>query len=76
MSNRHEHAASHIPMTGTGIAVCECGATRRVENGKPIEEWHACPLCVADSSGESPPLIGDARWRRRLCDIESGRVTK
>lgn len=76
MSSRHEHAVSHMPLTGTGIAVCECGATRRVEQGKAVEDWHSCPLCVANAAGDPPPLIGDARWRRRLCDAESGRVTQ
>lgn len=47
----HEHSASHLPPSGTGVAVCECGATQRVEAGKPAEPWHACPLCVAAFEG-------------------------
>lgn len=54
MTGHHEHAVSHMPLSGTGIAVCECGATRRVEQGKATEEWHACPLCVARFEGRIP----------------------
>ena len=43
MTVQHEHAISHMPTSGTGIAVCECGATMRVVMGKPTEPWHGCP---------------------------------
>lgn len=76
MTGRHDHKVHYMPLTGTGIAVCECGATRRMEQGKATEEWHACALCVASSADEPPPLIGDARWRRRLCDAENGRAAR
>lgn len=41
----HLHAPAHLPPSGTGWAVCECGATLRVEQGKPVGDWHACPVC-------------------------------
>ena len=47
MRNDHQHSAWHMPPSGTGYAVCECGATLRVESFKPQGEWHSCPLCVA-----------------------------
>jgi len=47
-----------MPLSGTGISVCECGATRRVEQGKAVEEWHACALCVGkaflEATNEDP----------------------
>ena len=42
----HIHEIEHRPLSGTGYAVCSCGATQRVENGKTFGEWHACCLCV------------------------------
>lgn len=62
--DRHEHVVSHMPLTGTGVAVCECGATRRVEQGKAIEEWHACPLCVAIGR------TGNGKWIDEKGDTE------
>jgi len=52
----HLHEPEHRPASGTGIECCECGATRRVEKGKPVEPWHVCDLCV--------PL-----WRRKKLGI-------
>lgn len=40
------HEPKHSPATGTGWQVCECGATRRIENGYPVGSWHTCKLCV------------------------------
>ena len=42
----HEHTASHLPPSGTGYVVCECGATARCELGRVVSGWHACELCV------------------------------
>lgn len=47
MSNDHQHSIVHMPPSGTGYAVCDCGATLRVESFKPRGDWHSCPLCVA-----------------------------
>lgn len=47
MSDEHRHSVFHMPPSGTGYAVCECGATMRVESFNPKGEWHSCPLCVA-----------------------------
>jgi hypothetical protein len=49
----HKHAPSHHPPSGTGYLVCDCGATRRIENGLPVGDWHTCPLCVP--ADELPP---------------------
>lgn len=54
MSDHHEHTVAHMPLTGTGIAVCECGATMRVVMGKPTEPWHCCPLCCTVYDGAMP----------------------
>ena len=40
------HTVKHHPKSNTGYQVCECGATRRVENGQPQGTWHSCVLCV------------------------------
>lgn len=40
------HEAVHWPPSGTGYAVCRCGATLRVERGQPVGRWHVCKLCV------------------------------
>ena len=53
-TDKHEHAVSHMPTSGTGIAVCECGATMRVVMGKPTEPWHGCPLCCINYDGPMP----------------------
>mgnify|MGYP001613395507 CR=1 len=45
-TNHHAHEPDHRPYNGTGYEVCACGATRRVENGKPASEWHTCKLCI------------------------------
>lgn len=42
----HVHEPAHTPASGTGVAVCDCGATVRVVNGKPVENWHTCPVCT------------------------------
>lgn len=54
MSERHDHAVSHMPTSGTGIAVCECGATMRVVMGKSTEPWHSCRLCCITYDGAMP----------------------
>lgn len=46
--NAHVHEASSWPASAHGWAVCSCGATTRVENGKPTGEWHACALCCSE----------------------------
>ena len=49
MPHVHEPAEKFgWPSNGNGWAVCTCGATRRMEGGKLVGEWHACMLCVAD----------------------------
>lgn len=40
------HTPKHVPASGTGYQVCECGATRRVDNGVPEKYWHECNRCV------------------------------
>lgn len=42
----HVHEVEHHPASGTGHQICWCGAARRVENGRPVGDWHACSLCV------------------------------
>lgn len=59
MSMGHEHFASHLPNSGTGVAICECGASRRVENFKPVEPWHTCALCVPRLFGGSAQMVID-----------------
>jgi hypothetical protein len=44
---RHVCEPDHTPASGTGYQVCRCGATRRLDNGRPFGGWHACALCVA-----------------------------
>lgn len=44
--NSHQHAAESLPQSGSGYAVCSCGATQRIENGRPIGKWHTCALCT------------------------------
>ncbi len=41
-----QHTVKHHPVSATGYQVCDCGATRRVENGTPKGTWHVCELCV------------------------------
>lgn len=43
----HVHAIRHMPSTGTGWATCDCGATIRIEVGRPVGSWHTCELCTA-----------------------------
>ena len=58
----HTHGPEHRPKGGTGWQVCECGATRREENGCAIGPWHVCSVCVPDSTH------GNAQWAARsLC---------
>ena len=45
--NGHVHSAKHWPASATGFAICECGASARVEYGQLVGRWHACDLCVA-----------------------------
>lgn len=47
----HKHESKHFPTTGTGFAVCKCGATIRVEKAKIVGTWHSCSLCVAGTIG-------------------------
>ena len=61
MSAQHEHAISHMPTSGTGIAVCDCGATMRVVMGKPTEPWHGCPLCCINYDG---PMTGEPGFNK------------
>jgi hypothetical protein len=44
----HIHEIVHWPKTtdGSGYAVCSCGATQWVQNGKPGGGWHTCALCT------------------------------
>lgn len=42
----HVHRAQHMPASGTGVAVCDCGASARVVAGKLAEGWHTCPICT------------------------------
>lgn len=46
-----QHYPLHHPHTsdGCGYQVCSCGATRRVERGVPVGEWHTCDLCTYKS---------------------------
>lgn len=43
---KHVHAPVKPPMPDAYTECCECGATRRVEHGKPPEAWHTCKLCT------------------------------
>ena len=45
------HTILHWPKTknGNGYAVCECGATIQIKNGKPVGVWHACLSCAPQS---------------------------
>lgn len=54
MITMHEHSIFHMPTSGNGIAVCECGATMRVVMGKPTEPWHWCSLCCIAYDGAMP----------------------
>ena len=44
----HEHCATHVSRIDGGVVyeVCDCGATRRIEPGKPAPSWHTCELCT------------------------------
>lgn len=42
----HVHRAQHMPASGTGVAVCDCGASARVAAGKLVDGWHTCPICT------------------------------
>lgn len=42
----HRHEIEHWPTCANGYGVCDCGATIRVEGGKPVGGWHTCPLCT------------------------------
>jgi len=42
----HLHAPEHMPSSGTGVAVCGCGASARVLAGKIVDGWHTCPVCT------------------------------
>lgn len=53
----HGHKADHLPPSGTGWAVCECGATARVEKATVIGPWHVCELCVP-IAGKIPGIAG------------------
>lgn len=69
----HSHTILYMPQSGTGWATCECGATLRVESGRPFGSWHTCKLCTASwglgfllalllcAPGLSQPLTGPAR---------------
>lgn len=52
-AEKHKHAIKHWPQTssGSGYAVCECGATIAIVNGRPIGTWHECKLCVGGKDG-------------------------
>lgn len=41
----HVHEPAYWPLSGTGTAVCDCGATIRMEAGATKGDWHACSLC-------------------------------
>ena len=41
-----KHTVKHEPSIPNGYQVCECGATRKLEDWKPIEHWHACNNCA------------------------------
>lgn len=59
----HVHDCEHMPKSGTGVAVCSCGATRNVVNGNMVGEWHTCALCVSqaiDDDDDIEDCIGDA----------------
>lgn len=42
----HVHAVQHAPNCARGTAVCECGATVRMENAQTVGEWHTCETCT------------------------------
>lgn len=46
MSETHTHEIQHEPSSGSGYAVCDCGATIQIRNGRPIGDWHTCALCT------------------------------
>lgn len=71
MSGRHVHVAAHVPPSGTGVGVCECGATARHERGVVVEVWHACQLCVIsfDASDESGGRNADPPEDLRVREI-------
>ena len=45
---KHVHKPEHWPSSGSGYAICECGASIRVKNGYPEGGWHTCALCTHD----------------------------
>ena len=56
----HEHAVQHTPSCSKGTAVCECGATIRMEHGRTVGEWHTCLACTPQFYREpvDPPPPG------------------
>lgn len=48
-SSPHVHTINVMPNCPTGYAVCECGATLRIENGWSVGDWHACALCSSET---------------------------
>jgi hypothetical protein len=72
----HKHAPSHHPPSGTGYLVCDCGATRRIENGLPVGDWHTCPLCVpANLCADRPPVCAKCgKGHRPTCPVTGGRA--
>jgi len=74
----HEHSQVYYPASGTGYEVCECGATRRVENHKPVTPWNAWEPAWHNPGWDPEPeepdfpsavtighrVVGDAVWDR------------
>ncbi len=44
----HTHTVRHESpdYNGLWLQMCECGATRRIKDGKPLEPWHTCKFCT------------------------------
>jgi len=62
----HEHHAAYYPASGTGYEVCECGATRRVEGGRPVAVWSPWPRPPVLEAIASAVTIGASERRDDL----------